>query len=175
MAVVEIYALHHPYTLEIRYIGKANDAKKRLASHLRDARRRDTPVYRWIRKLVAQGKTPIVSILEVCDDKTWKSVEIRLISQHDSKRLLNVAIGGDEPFCSKEQRAINGRNTARSIHDNPMQKKIWKLKQMFGIELSRLKKIGDFDTYNHIVRRLKGEPGSNMHQLGWFSHLTEIS
>ena len=52
MEKVEIYALLCPNTKDVRYIGKANDSEKRLKSHIRDSRRRNTPVYCWIKKLL---------------------------------------------------------------------------------------------------------------------------
>lgn len=106
MSGVEIYALCHPDTGEIRYIGKANCAQKRLKRHILDARRRDTPVYRWFRKLAAEGKVPTVTVLHVCDGGPWQSVEIKAIADARASgcRLLNVAEGGDEPHCSVETR-----------------------------------------------------------------------
>ena len=105
---VAIYALADPATGEIRYIGKANKPEERLKTHLRDAKRRSTPVYCWLRKLAAQGAQPVMRVLEwSCD---WVEAERRLIAQHREAgaRLLNVAEGGNEPACSKAQRAING-------------------------------------------------------------------
>lgn len=88
----------------LRYIGKANNAENRLASHMRDSVRRDTPVYRWIRK---NGK-PEMRILEL-DCADWKESERRLIAEARASgaRLLNVAEGGDEPHCSIEVRRKN--------------------------------------------------------------------
>src|SRR5258708_1122020 len=54
----EIYALRCPLTDEIRYIGKANNGKKRLASHLKDSRRRNTPLYSSLKKLSATRPPP---------------------------------------------------------------------------------------------------------------------
>lgn len=106
----EIYALTDP-TGEIRYIGKANNSRARFKGHLRDAKRRKTPVYAWIRKLEKIGQRPGLTVLEICDD--WQSAEQRLIADHRAAgaRLLNVADGGDEPFCSCEQRRTLGRKT----------------------------------------------------------------
>lgn len=106
-----IYGLTCPDTGSIRYIGKANNLAKRLASHLRDARTRTTPVYCWITKLVSDGKRPGLVVLE--DAQDWVEAERRLIavSRARGDRLLNVADGGDEPFCSTEVRAANARRT----------------------------------------------------------------
>lgn len=110
-AKAEIYALIDPRDGAVRYIGKANDSAKRLKSHIRDARReaRRTPVYAWIRKIVSMGMMPSFRVLETTDD--WKEAERRHIAEARARgeRLLNVADGGDEPFCPPEVRAANGR------------------------------------------------------------------
>lgn len=105
-----IYALMDPTSGELRYIGKADCSDKRLKGHLRDARRRNTPVYAWIRKLLACGKTPeMVVIDEACSD--WKARERELIARArlSGYRLLNLADGGDEPHCPKGVRSSNAK------------------------------------------------------------------
>lgn len=94
----------------IRYIGKANDVAKRVASHMRDMHRRDYPLYRWLRK---NGR-PKVIVLHVCaEGEDWRPIERALIAEARARggRLLNVADGGDEPHCSIEVRRANGRNS----------------------------------------------------------------
>lgn len=56
MEQVQIYALRDPRDGNLRYIGKANNAEKRLKSHMKDSRHRKTPVYAWFRKLAAQAE-----------------------------------------------------------------------------------------------------------------------
>jgi hypothetical protein len=109
--MVEIYALCDPSTMEIRYVGKANNAAKRLASHMRASRDRKTPVYAWIRK----HGTPALKVLLVCEDEHWCDYERRIIAgfRDSGVRLLNVADGGDEPKCSLETRRNNGRIVAK--------------------------------------------------------------
>lgn len=133
----EIYALCDPGSGEVRYIGKAVDAQKRLASHLRDANRRDTPVYRWIRKLQERGCAPVVKVLEVVDDTEWKARERSHIQagRESGLRLLNVADGGDEPFCPPEVRAENGRRAARARIVTPQKRRLWKLKRNLAMAL----------------------------------------
>lgn len=106
----EIYALIDPRDGAIRYIGKANDSRKRLVKHLADARRRRTPVYDWINMLAKLGMRPTFQVLEVADD--WVEAERRLIAEARDRgeRLLNVADGGDEPYCPPEVRSANARN-----------------------------------------------------------------
>lgn len=131
-ARAEIYALCCPDIGEVRYIGKANDSVKRLKGHLRDARRRRTPVYDWINSLHKRGAVPILRVLMVTED--WRTHEKALITQYrkDGARLLNVADGGDEPYCSPEQRAKNGRQTAAKLHSDPKTRRIWEIKKALG-------------------------------------------
>lgn len=105
--MAEIYGLYHPETGELRYVGKANDSAKRLKSHLRDAKSRRTPLYSWIGSLSKRGLVPVVRVLEVVDN--WQAKEKELIALHRASgaRLLNVAEGGDEPFCATEVRRAN--------------------------------------------------------------------
>lgn len=113
----QIYALCHAQTGEVRYIGKANDAHKRLASHMRDSRRRDTPLYRWIRK----NGTPTVKVL-VHASLDWREDEKRIIAEYRAAgaKLLNVADGGDEPFCPPEVRSQNARKATERRPKNLM-------------------------------------------------------
>lgn len=151
--MVELYTLSHPITKQIRYIGKANNARKRLASHMRDARRRTTPLYIWINQLTKQGLCPIIEVIATATDDEWPNVERSLIDQYrtNGHDLLNVAPGGNEPHCTKETRAANGRKTASAIHSDPRKKNIWHIKQKMGQNLKMLKRFGAIDSYNRIV------------------------
>lgn len=96
-----IYGLYDPVTDELRYIGKANNPDLRLASHMRDAVRRDTPLYRWIRCL---GQAPLMKVIvHDCDD--WEAEERKAIAHHREigTNLLNVALGGNQPKTYPEQ------------------------------------------------------------------------
>jgi hypothetical protein len=136
----EIYALCCPDTGEVRYIGKAKDSEARLKSHLRDARRRKTPVYCWINKLMAAGKIPAMRVLEIADD--WREAERRLIAQHRGPRLLNLAEGGDEPHCPSEVRAANGRKNAQAREADPVKRTIHRFLQRMGHVFKRAEKRG---------------------------------
>ena len=172
--MAEIYVLKHPLTKEVRYVGKANNTSKRLASHMRDSVCRDTPVYRWVRKLAAAGLRPVAEVIEVCEDD-WKQAEIRHIAEYRKKgRLLNVAMGGDEPFCSKEQRAENGRANAERIHGDPLQRHIWWLKREMGSALKFFKDHGMVEAHNKNVKRLRGAASKCPQIFGAWSNLVEI-
>ncbi len=149
----EIYALRHPVTNEIRYIGKANDSLKRLASHLRETRRK-TPLYSWIESLRKQGLTPNVTV--ICQSKDWVSDEKRIIAEYrNTHRLLNIADGGDEPKCSIETRAANGKKVAESIHSDPKRKYIWNIKKAMAESLRWAKTNGKTELYNRIIDKLQ--------------------
>ncbi len=129
MALFDIYGLYDPTNGELRYIGKANCAAKRLKSHLRDSKKRNTPVYVWIRELASLGLIPVCKV--ILQTENWQADEVALIEQHKlaGANLLNVAIGGNEPFCSKAVRAANGAKNAADIHSDPKRKRLWYLKK----------------------------------------------
>lgn len=107
-----IYALTDPNTNEVRYLGKANNVDARFKGHLRDMDRRKTPVYSWMRKLWESAKHPKVTTIAVCGND-WQATERLLIAgfRERGARLLNLADGGDEPYCSPEVRRQNGKNS----------------------------------------------------------------
>lgn len=125
----EIYGLYCPLTGALRYIGKARDSMARLNSHMRDSRRRGTPLYAWIRGL---GRPPIMRVLLVT--WCWEADERELIAQHraDGADLLNVAAGGNAPCCPRVVRKANGRKVAASVHGNPLRRRIWEINRQLG-------------------------------------------
>ena len=113
--MVEIYGLHDPRTGALRYVGKANCSAKRLQGHLRDAKRRKTPLYSWINSLGREGHLPELRLIETCDQENWRDRERHWIAKYreDGAHLANVADGGDEPFCPIEVRQENGRKAVQ--------------------------------------------------------------
>jgi len=134
-SVSEIYALLEPDTGAIRYIGKARDSMQRFYRHMKDRNRRDYPVYRWINKLVSKGKSPDMIVLETSDN--WPEAERRLIELSRAKgcRLLNVAEGGNEPYCSNEQRAANGRRLVAELKASPEMTRIREMKRYLSVAI----------------------------------------
>lgn len=118
----------------LRYVGKANDPDKRMKSHLRDMLTRRTPLYDWMRK----HGVPEMRILDSgCED--WRASERKLIedARLSGVQLLNVADGGDQPFCSSSVRKQNGQKTAKAIHTDPSRKRLWSLHQKLGVLLKQ--------------------------------------
>lgn len=129
---VAIYGLCCPDTGKVRYIGKANDPDKRFAGHLRETRG-NLPRGAWIKTLRDAGKAPGLLVLRWVAVGEWKKAERELIAEFRAAGpLLNVADGGDQPFCSLQTRADNGRNTAKAIHGDPVKRRVWEVKQLLG-------------------------------------------
>lgn len=151
----EIYGLYHPETGEIRYVGKANDSEKRLKSHLRDANSRKTPLYSWIRSLSKSGLVPVVRVLEVADN--WQAKEKELIALHRASgaRLLNVAEGGDEPFCSKETRAANGKANAAKREADPVLRELHRFFRDAGEIAAYYRKQGNTERAEKVVANVQ--------------------
>ncbi len=100
----------------LRYIGKAENPERRLSGHMRETRRRHSPLYSWLRK---HGK-PEMRILEAgcCD---WREAERRHIAtaRANGEDLLNLAEGGDQPFCPPEIRSANGKALTARLKADP--------------------------------------------------------
>lgn len=135
-ANVEIYALSDPRTGKVRYIGKANNSARRLKAHIRESRRK-TPLYRWIAKLSALGLKPDMSVICVSLSDEWQGLECAIISQYRESHhdLLNVADGGDEPYCADSVRSANGKQLAQRIADDPIFARVCAIKKQIGTAL----------------------------------------
>jgi hypothetical protein len=133
MERVEIYALFDPRDCIPRYIGKANDTRKRLLGHIRDSRRRDTPVYRWIRSLLEEQVMPQAVVVAVTLGSEWEETEKQLIAQwKEAGYLLNVAVGGNMPRCPTEVRQANARLATKLRTSTPEKARIFELKRRLG-------------------------------------------
>lgn len=90
--MTKIYALKHPDTQEIRYIGKTiQPLKYRLAGHIsRSKRYRTAHISCWIYNLLQQGKKPIIELIEETDN--WEEREQYWINYYPN--LCNHQIGG---------------------------------------------------------------------------------
>jgi hypothetical protein len=58
-----VYTLRHPTKQHECYVGKSINPQKRFIQHLETANNGSTyPVYRWIRKMIREGFTPVLVI-----------------------------------------------------------------------------------------------------------------
>lgn len=95
-----IYALVDPRTMEVRYVGKANNPKKRLHHHIYDAEHgKQTHNARWIRILLSEALSPTVVILDSVPKSkiAWEEAERRWIAHFraNGAKLTNETDGGD--------------------------------------------------------------------------------
>lgn len=99
VGIAFIYGLRDPRTRAIRYIGKARNPRHRLGQHRRDRPRDRKRNHReaWIDSLAADGISPEIVILEVCDGSSWKAAECRWIAAAKAAGwdLVNGTAGGD--------------------------------------------------------------------------------
>ena len=96
-------------------------------------------MYRWINKLRSIGLIPIMRVIREINKCDWKAIEIEEIAaaRAAGMKLLNVADGGDQPFCSKEIRAENGRRNAIARVNTPIKAMAFDLKRKIGMMLVR--------------------------------------
>ena len=89
-----IYALVHPKTLSVRYIGKTNNLKCRLSFHIRDVSK--THKANWIKALKRKGLLPGLIVLEETGEN-WQEREMYYIKHYRNlgAKLCNGTDGGD--------------------------------------------------------------------------------
>lgn len=97
-----IYALVHPETYELRYIGKTRDPEARLMSHCRTKTR--THVSRWAQGLKRYGLTPKMVIIETgLSEEQWPEREQHWIAHYRGlgADLTNITDGGHHVVRSR--------------------------------------------------------------------------
>ena len=129
-----IYALCCHETGEIRYIVKADDPEKRLKSHVRDARRRHSPVCNWIKK---HGEPAMIILASGCSN--WHSAEREAIElgRQLGLRLLNLADGGNQPKMASQKVLVS--NARRATAKRP--KLVMKIFRRLELNIITVEKI----------------------------------
>ena len=139
---VHIYALRHPDTLEIRYVGKTvRKLSRRLGNHIANAKgnQHNKHLSNWILNILKENKKPVMELLETCQSNNWQEREQYWISQFPN--LINLTAGGD--------------GCVGFIHDSK------------AIEKIRQSKIGtkhSVEFKEAMSKRLKGVPLSEEHK-----------
>lgn len=92
-----IYVLLDPRTGAIRYVGKADNPKKRLNDHLRQCRRGETHRARWLRSLLAEGTRPILEVIDEVAQAEWSAAECAYVTFYKEQGcdLVNATPGGE--------------------------------------------------------------------------------
>jgi hypothetical protein len=95
MGRVYIYGLADPIDGVVRYVGKTTQPAKRLYMHvwLATSGQSDTHRDRWIRRVVATGRAPVMLTLEEVTPATWEERERHWIASLPN--LVNTSEGGD--------------------------------------------------------------------------------
>jgi len=123
----------------IRYIGKTINIKRRLYSHIAEAKRNKTNRYscNWIKGLLNKSQKPLIEIIEICNESNWKDREKYWIKYYKelNYKLCNLCDGGTggltKENLSKEQldkKKLVMSNTFSKFTDE-IKSEIWKLIQ----------------------------------------------
>lgn len=136
-STVALYALLCPKTGEVRYIGKAKDPYKRYAQHLRESGRLRRQL--WISKCLREGRAPGMRVLCWVPENQWEDEERRLIAEHRTPSLLNIADGGNQPKPSAEHRRASGAQLHARIADDRILRANMNLLRRFANQYKLLK------------------------------------
>lgn len=105
---ISIYALIHPTTKDVRYVGQTNNPPKRFSEHCADAN--------WIIDLQAQGLLPDMVILETCQksnalerESHWIKVYLR-----DGAELANAVAMAPEWVRQRVLQLVRGKAISRA-------------------------------------------------------------
>lgn len=112
MRTTFIYALIDPRTGAYRYVGKADNPKRRLQRHLQPRQlQADTHKTAWLLRLLRTGRHPIMNILEEVPTSSWAEAEKRWIRYFldCGDDLTNGTAGGDGGSFHGESNPMYGR------------------------------------------------------------------
>jgi hypothetical protein len=93
-----IYTLSEPDgEKRVRYVGKTDNPKNRLARHISLSDTEDTHKGHWIRKLVNAGQRPVMTIVQVGVGGSWEVAERAWITElrQQGASLTNHTDGGE--------------------------------------------------------------------------------
>lgn len=130
-----IYALKDPTTGDVRYVGKANDVRKRLSAHKKEVRLgRKHHRANWLRSLLVRGINPVLEIIDEVPNEpwTWQAIEVAYIQFYRELGcdLVNTTRGGEgtgrgedsprfgKPISAAHRLAVS--NAQRGVKDGPL-------------------------------------------------------
>lgn len=114
----------------IMYIGKANNPPERMKQHIRDCKRRVTPLYGWLNKCLERGHQPQMIVLASAISQDWQSLETHMIAQYRSEgHMLNLADGGDQPKSNPKTNTKNAYALNARLQSDPALKRVRDLKR----------------------------------------------
>lgn len=99
-----IYALIHPITKDIKYIGKSCNPKRRLWEHL-GTKELNNRTYKsnWIKSLLVQGLKPVLKVITAISEIGWEKRERYYIKYYRDLgcKLTNINDGGASPMVGQ--------------------------------------------------------------------------
>lgn len=120
MKDIIIYTLVDPRDNQVRYIGKTNNLKQRLASHIyRSKSGFNSPIHCWIRKLLDLNLKPSILVQEICNQDNWEEREKYWIHHYREKyeNITNVSDGGITPLKNPDyQKIVHSKKTFKEVH-----------------------------------------------------------
>lgn len=122
MKTTFIYALCEPGTRTVRYIGKADDPKKRLREHRRSvSARKKNPLGDWLGSLLALGIKPEMVVLREVLIEQWELAEERFIrlARGCGMALVNSNDGGGGPTTHTPETCEIIRKTHLGVPKTP--------------------------------------------------------
>lgn len=149
---VYIYALAHPLTGEIRYIGQTLNLNKRYREHLNIRQRPITHKISWIISLHKQNLKPNIIILAETDLENCDALEKYFIKSYtiNGYRLTNMKEGGKLiPVTEETKKKISKSNMGRKSpmegkrHPKERKERI-RTSQPHAREVCQFSKNGDF-------------------------------
>jgi len=100
-----LYVLKDPTTDEVKFVGYTNRPKIRLWEHIRDAKKNvKTHKSNWIRKVLLDGKSPIMEVVKSVSDLEQVKLDRRNKSNSESVRVIDF--NGIEYFFNKMRDAV---------------------------------------------------------------------
>ncbi len=123
-----IYSLCEKGTDNIRYIGKTNNIKTRIRTHIKNYKKERDHKNNWIQSVLKRGGEIEISIIDEVDKNDWKFWEKYWISQFKTwnYNLTNATEGGEgQDFYSKETR--EKMRVSNSGEKSPNSKKVLQL------------------------------------------------
>lgn len=161
MTTTFIYALCEPGTRTVRYIGKANNPKERLRTHLQKSGslKRDNKLGRWLRKV---GEPTLVILREI-SVTDWKMAEERYIrlARGCGMDLVNSTDGGEgvhNPSLESRERSRASKLGAKNPWFGGLPPTT--LAAATKANIGRIKSPAECE---NISRGLKGKPKSARH------------
>lgn len=176
-----IYILKHPETLEIKYVGKTTNLKRRWHQHKSKKCLEKTASKKlaaWTLKLLSNNLLPIMEVIEECEDN-WVEREKYWISFYGIKSLCNLSEGGDgvghnEYTKTKIKNSLTGRKRTQEEKDTISKSMIGKKRPNSGKAISEAhkkryqnenerykhsiklrKKVGQYDLENNLIKEFE--------------------